>query len=262
MSIRARNRGTARVAHHARGDWRERLRRTKFSPCPTRSSSGACAKTKHRPWRRAVTPTSPTETTPAGLPPIRSVRARADTKSSPRVASAIAYSLLLDRRRARSRRASDPRASARSKKCGPPAHPRWHRGRIPVRLLCHAAKCCTSMATRVQITGSAYAAGCGMSRAADDPLHADGPRQPVAVETVRVRAGWHRSVRGSVRRYTHARLRRGVRGREIRFACPLGRSPHEASSSGQPSVDRLRGHLLTCARCWPLAKRRLVRTSS
>src|SRR5258705_2852529 len=40
------------------------------------------------------------------------------------------------------------------------------------------------------------------------------------------------------------------------------RSPHEASSSGQPSVDRLRDHLLTCARCWPLAKRRLVRTSS
>jgi hypothetical protein len=56
-----------------------------------------------------------------------------------------------------------------------------------------------------------------------------------------------------------ARQRRRERGGR---AGSRGVIVHGIVSSDQPNVDRSRGDLLTCARCWPLGKRRLVRTSS
>jgi hypothetical protein len=59
----------------------------------------------------------------------------ADQKSSPRAASAIAYSLLLDRHAARSYRASDRGFLLAAETCAPPARSRSHRALDPVATL-------------------------------------------------------------------------------------------------------------------------------
>jgi hypothetical protein len=172
---------------------------------------------------------------------------RADTKSSPRAVSAIAYSLLLDRRCAR-RVEARPAASCSQQKL---AVRLWARDRAAVRI---------ERDSRV------------MQQNASLPWrHGAGPLAPLMQQDAACHARRDdrartrmlaQETREPVRRYTHAGPSRGASRRQIRSACRLVRSSHEPSSSRHPSVDPLRGHLLTCAGCWPLAKRRLVRTSS
>jgi hypothetical protein len=78
------------------------------------------------------------------------------------------------------------------------------RGWIHTRISCHAAECCTSIATLNQIVGSADAARCGMFRVAEPGVRAamDEDRRPQSDRAhARMPA---RSTRGSVGRYTHA----------------------------------------------------------
>lgn len=237
--------GTVRVAHRDRGQGREPPP-DKILAAPDEHLVGWMRDHKHRPCVGVSRPPSPTATAPAGLPPIRSARAPhgheivAARGRRDRLQPATRSTLrsIASRRRAA--------ASCSQWKLAVRLSVSDRAGSGPVRRSCHAAKCFTSI-TRVEIAGSAYAAGCGMSQAI-------GPS-----------AGAHAGT-GSARRCVQIHTRRSVTG--VRAAVRSGsrvvsvRSPHEGSSSGQRSVDRLRGHLLTCAGCWPLAKRRLVRTSS
>jgi hypothetical protein len=215
---------------------------------PDENLVGCARDDKCQPWRRAVTPPAAAETTPAGLPPIRSARASRDTKSSPR-GLAITYSLLLDGSRA----VRDPRFLLAAETSRPPAR----RRSVPEPGSC-------SMMLHIDGDAAPDRPLCICSkmrhirRGVGDPRPADEDRSgPCACAHVA-------RVQAMVCAQIHTRrIRHGVRpaarsGSRV-FS---GRSPHDACSSGQPSVDRLRDHLLTCARCWPLAKRRLVRTSS
>jgi len=241
--------GTGRVAHRDAAHGANR-RRTKFSPDPTRTSSGGRAMTYVSPGVGLSRPRPPAATT-------RQVYHRFD-RPGQRAGHEIAAGRGL---RDRLQPATCSTLLARVGPSTPvPVRSRNLRSacalairaavRISARLSCHAAKSSIFIATRVRTGSALYAAECGMSHAAAGRSARAGAHAGTAA-----REGLCADTYTAIRHRVRAAVRSGSRVVSVR-------SPHEPSSSGQPSVDRRRGHLLTCAGCWPLAKRRLVRTSS
>jgi len=115
--------GTGRVAHRDAAHGANR-RRTKFSPDPTRTSSGARAMTYVSPGVGLSRPRPPAATTRQVYHRFDRPGQRANMKSRPAAASAIAYSLLLARRCSR---ASGPRLRFlfAAETCGPPVRSRF-----------------------------------------------------------------------------------------------------------------------------------------
>jgi hypothetical protein len=183
---------------------RERLRLRESSPCPTKISSGSCAMTNVEPWRRAVTPPSPHQQRRqvyhrSGSPGHRRTRNRR------RAGSPIAYSLLLDRRCAPPRGAIGPRIPARSRNLPSACVPAS--AADPVRLDFPAMQHDAAWQGKpAYLVSSTYAAGCGMSRAAEPAFGRGGPGTPFATRTERERACWH----GSPRVCTQIHTRRSI----------------------------------------------------
>jgi hypothetical protein len=147
------------------------------------------------------------------------------TRKSTLRRSAIAYSLLLDRRCAR-QGPLDPRRPARSRNlpsaCARPASA----GSDPARLPDHAARCCMATGKPVSLGSSIYAAGCGMSQATQP-----GPRAGAQERHSRhcARALGLARPHMAVRRYTHARWIGGGDQGPAPFFGPIA---HEPSSRG------------------------------
>lgn len=235
--------GAGRVAPRDRDAWREPPLH-KILAVPDENLVRAWAITNASPGVGLSRPPSPAATTRAGLPSIRSARA---SRGREIVAARGLHDRLQPATRSMPRPGRGPRPASFSlatETCGAPVCPRSRRGPDPgtTRLSCSKMLRCPwrhggcPLAPHVQQDAACHA------------------RRPAAV-------GPHAGTRVCAQIHT----RRSVAGasiHEIGSACRLGAIAHEASSSGHPSVDPLRGHLLTCARCWPLAKRRLVRTSS
>lgn len=250
-----------RGAAHRGRDARRGQPPDKILAVPDENLVGSVRDDKHLPWRRAVTPPSPTANN-AG---------RSTTVS-------IRQGIAPTRNRRRSRLRDRLQPATRSTLLG-------HVGPTTRRFLPAAETCGPPVRAVAPRSRSRYDA-CVMQQNASLPGPAGRDRsldicsimQHVTRGGPRIRAPTDGTAgRGPPAREracsygaheglcadTHTRVRRRVRA-AARSASHVfsGRSPHEPSSSGQPSVDRLRDHLLTCARCWPLAKRRLVRTSS
>lgn len=95
---------------------RHERRLEKILALPDEDPHRGRARDRPRAWRRAVTSTGTTGNNAAGLPPIRFARGSVHRKSSPAVAFAIAYSLLLELGVAsRSWGASNPQVPTRSR---------------------------------------------------------------------------------------------------------------------------------------------------